>query len=76
MAFNLGEISAEIKKLTVLNSSLVMRRDGLTSFYTAACLSGDGVAADKHRQEIHAVLDEMLDCNARLMHLSRQIMKD
>ncbi|ALH23758.1 hypothetical protein FDH70_gp72 [Pseudomonas phage PaMx25] len=59
----------------VLKNTVYQRRyDAALSMYQAACLDNHGQEADLNRQNLHALLDLMLDSLASVQMLQRQLM--
>ncbi len=50
----------------------VERFTGLKNLFNAACLSGNGIEADKYRAELHHCLDEILDHSATGFTITRK----
>lgn len=59
----------------VLKNTVYQRRyDAALSMCQAACLDNHGQEADLNRQNLHALLDLMLDSLASVQMLQRQLM--
>lgn len=59
----------------VLKSTVYQQRyDAALHMYQAACLDNHGQEADLNRQNLHALLDLMLDSLASVQMLQRQLM--
>jgi len=43
------------------------------AMFEAACMENNGMAADAARQEMHSLIDHILDCNSTIQLLKRQI---
>ena len=59
----------------VLKSTVFQKRyEATMGLYQAACLDNHGQEADLHRQNLHALLDLMLDGLSTVQMLQRQFM--
>lgn len=59
----------------VLKSTVFQKRyEATMGLYQAACLDNHGQEADLHRQNLHALLDLMLDGLSTVQMLQRQLM--
>lgn len=59
----------------VLKNTVYQRRyDAALHMYLAACLDNHGQEADLNRQNLHALLDLMLDGLSTIQMLQRQLM--
>lgn len=59
----------------VLKSTVFQKRyEATMGLYQAACLDNHGQEADLHRQNLHALLDLMLDGLSTIQMLQRQLM--
>lgn len=59
----------------VVKSTVYQKRyDAALHMYQAACLDNHGQEADFNRQNLHALLDLMLDSLASVQMLQRQLM--
>lgn len=70
-----AKIQQECKAASMKLAAVVMRIDATQKLFDSAAFMGLGQEADKFRQELHALLDERLDHNARVMQLTRQLME-
>ena len=66
-------IQKEISQLTLRGVSLQQQQIAQTHLFNAAAIMLDGNMMDSHRASIHAVVDEILDGNARMFALTRQL---
>lgn len=68
-------IDVEIRKASIQLSSIIMRIEATQKLFDSAAFLGNGEASDVLRMELHALLDQRLDHNARIMQLTRQNME-
>lgn len=69
------DINAALQREVVSGAVAMHRYEGAKRMFDAACLDGDGQRADLHRQELHAILDIVLDGTASTMMLTRQMIQ-
>lgn len=50
------------------------RYSGALALYQAACMENNGTVAEEHRQQLHVLLDMLLDSMATQQMLQRQIL--
>jgi len=62
---------AECLKLSILQ----LQQEGTIKFFSAACMQADGITADIHRNDLHTILDSILDCEANKTTLMAQLSK-
>lgn len=63
----------EIQCLEVTLASMQLQYTGAISFFNSAALMQDGKMMANHRANINAVIDEILDLNARIFALTGQM---
>lgn len=66
-------IQTEISRLTLRTVSLQQQQIAQTHMFNSAAIMMDGKAMDTHRAGIHGVVDQILDSNARIFALTRQL---
>lgn len=67
---------AQALRREALNVTVAQHRyEGARNRFNAASMEGSGKEAEEARQELHALLDVMLDSAACSMMLSRQMME-
>lgn len=70
-----AEILAAMQREAVNASVAQYKYESTMSLYRAACMEGDGVAADAARAQMHAIMDVLLDSSACIVMLSRQMLE-
>jgi hypothetical protein len=68
-------LQAECRQANLLLAGVVMRMDATQKIHDSAAFLGNGAECDKLRQELHELLDQRLDHNARVMQLTRRMME-
>ena len=69
----MNELAQQLKGLSLQVSALQQRQAGELSLFNAAAILGDGKAMDKRRANVHGIIDQILDLNARMFALARQV---
>lgn len=71
---NRAQIVQAMQEEVLKNTVYQRRYDAALHMYQAACLDNHGQEADLNRQNLHALLDLMLDSMATQQMLQRQIL--
>ena len=61
------------KKESATILGLDLKREGHFAFFKAACYDSNGINADLQRQELHAILDQILDAEAEKISIMRRL---
>lgn len=69
------QILVHYKAESLKLSTLTLKQEGTIKFFSAACMQSDGTTADLHRNELHSLLDAILDCEANKTTLMAQLSK-
>lgn len=67
---------ALMQSIGTLRISLIglqQEHEGFLNLYRSACISGNGVLSDQHRYNLHHILDKILDSEAAIQMLTRQL---
>ncbi len=65
------EITERLHAITIEGAVAVNRYQASKLAFDAACLEDNGLEADKHRAELHSILDVMLDGAAATLSLTK-----
>lgn len=74
MSITRDQLYQQFQSTVGQSQALQQRNTGLNHLYNAACMSGDNAAADRHRREMHDLLDELLDNAATQFMIQRQLL--
>lgn len=72
---NAKEVNQQLNHLQVEMVTSRHLHDGTKALYNAACWTGNGKAAQGHRETLHALLDAELDHQASIMQLTRKLLE-
>lgn len=72
---NLQTLQAEVRATHIRLAGVVMRTEATHKLFDSAAFLGQGEELDNLRLQLHALLDEKLDHNVRIMQLTRQMME-
>jgi len=73
MTMNMNQLQAALSDLQIQSASYGQRYAGYVSIYNAACTVGNTRDMDNMREQIHGVVDNILDTNAQIYMLTRQV---
>ena len=68
-----ARIKGQLREAQVTLLTISRRYDAIKQLHDAACFAGDGALAAGYREELHGLLDAVLDTVAGAMALSRQL---
>lgn len=72
---NREQLTARIQALNMEGAALNQRYSGFMSLYNAACISNNQPEMERHRMEILATVEQILDGNAMVFMLTRQLIE-
>lgn len=70
---NRAQIQAQLLQTQIDTVAVIHLTEGEQKLYQAAVFSQDGLAAQTHREKMHALLDRQLDLSASVMSLTRML---
>ncbi len=69
-----SRIQAMLSEANLTSASLGQMYDSLMNLFNAACVVNDTSGMENLREQIHGVIDNILDSNATIYMLTRQLM--
>jgi hypothetical protein len=70
----LQRLQAMLRDEQIRSASLGQRYSGLMNLFNAACTVNDVRDMENMRDQIHGIVDQILDSNATIYMLTRQVM--
>lgn len=70
------EINERLRAIVIEGAVAVNRYQAAKLAFDAACLEENGHEADKHRAELHALLDVMLDGSSSTLSLTKLLFNE
>lgn len=72
---DMADLQKQEKKNNSDTGVVTMKFEAISQLFLAASIQDDNVQADLLRQQLHALLDQKLDCQARAVQIAKKLLQ-